>query len=93
MPAQHLVPAFAQALQLSPRAQAHALRALALDKDDAQPKDWNTKAAAALMLGAAWAGESCDNADLAREARVPETLVAKQYEAMAQRLKGLAPPK
>lgn len=93
MPAQHLVPAYAQALQLSSRAQAHALRALALDKEDAHANDWNSKAAAALLLGASWAGEPCDKGELAREARVPEQSVAKQFEAMVQRLKPFAPPK
>jgi transcription initiation factor TFIIIB Brf1 subunit/transcription initiation factor TFIIB len=91
MPAQHLVPAFAEALQLSPRAQANALRALALDAEEAKEKDWNGKAAAALLLGARWAGERCDEGELARQARVPEATVAKQLEAMAQRLSNVAP--
>lgn len=91
MPAQHLVPAFAHALQLSSRAQANALRALALDGEDAKEKDWNGKAAAALLLGARWAGERCDEEELARQARVPEATMAKQLEAMARRLKQHAP--
>ena len=91
MPAQHLVPAFANALHLSPRTQANALRALALDGEETKQQDWNAKAAAALLLGATWAGETVPKDRLAHEARVPEKAIAQQFQAMADRLKKHAP--
>jgi transcription initiation factor TFIIIB Brf1 subunit/transcription initiation factor TFIIB len=91
MPAQHYVPGFAHALHASSRAQANALRALAIAGGNTNEKEWKPEAAAALLLGAHWAGEKWTEADVAKAAGVPAQAVAKHYAVMAERLKGVAP--
>lgn len=89
MPAQHFVPKFATAVHASPRTQANALKALALAGNDPAEPEWKSRAAAALLLGAQWAGEKHTEADIARATGVPEQAVAKQYAIMAERLKNI----
>ncbi|HUR69112.1 MAG TPA: hypothetical protein VM370_07680 [Candidatus Thermoplasmatota archaeon] len=91
MPAQHFVPGLATAVNASSRAQANALKALALSGDDAGEKEWRDRAAAALVLGAHWAGEAQTPATLAKAAGVQEQAVAKHYAILADRLKSMAP--
>lgn len=91
MPAQHLVPSFATALNVSSRAQANALKALAFASEETPQAEWGPRAAAALILGAKWAGETLDPAEAARATHLPEEKVAKHYQAMAEQLKRLAP--
>ena len=91
MPAQHFVPSFANALHLSSRAQANALKALALSAETPKDTEWGPRAAAAVILGAEWAGESCDPSDAARAAHLPEEKVAQHYARLAAELKRHAP--
>lgn len=87
MPSQHFVPRFAQALHASPRVQANALTALALSPDEVIEAEWGARAAAALLIGAAWTGEKWTNEQVAQATGVPEKVVAKHYEKMAAALK------
>lgn len=91
MPAQHFVPSFANAMHASSRTQANALRALALSGEEGPQTEWRERAAAALLLGAEWAGEKWNKADLARVAGAQEGAVAKHYAAMAEKLRHIAP--
>jgi transcription initiation factor TFIIIB Brf1 subunit/transcription initiation factor TFIIB len=87
MPSQHFVPGFATALHASSRAQANALKALAIAGGATTEKDWKPEAAAALLIGAQWAGEKWTEKDVAKAAGVPEQAVAKHYAMMAEKLK------
>lgn len=91
MPAQHFVPSFANALQASSRTQAHALRALALCPDETVEREWRPRAAAAILLGAEWAGEPRTPGEVAQAAGVPEKAVSQHYQQMADRLRKFAP--
>ena len=88
MPAQHFVPSFANAIHASSRTQANALRALALAGDEPNEQVWKDRAAAALLLGAEWAGEPKSHAEVAKAAGVTEKAVAQHYQMLADRLKG-----
>lgn len=85
MPTHHFVPKLAETLHASPRAQANALRALALAPEEAPEKEWAPRAVAALRLGAEWAGEKW-KPDVA-EAGVQEAAVAKHYARLAEQLR------
>lgn len=85
MPTHHFVPKFAQTLHASPRAQANALKALAMTHEEMIEKEWAPRAVAALRLGAEWAGERW-NPDVAG-AGVQEAAVAKHYARMAEQLR------
>jgi transcription initiation factor TFIIIB Brf1 subunit/transcription initiation factor TFIIB len=87
MPAQHFVPSFANAIHASSRAQANALRALALAGEETVENEWKPRAAAALLLGSEWAGEERTRAELAKAAGVNEKAVAQHYQALADRLR------
>lgn len=87
MPAEHFVPRFAKDLQASPRVQANALKALALTNEKTPETEWRTIAAAALMIGADWAGEEWNEAQVAKATGVPEKSVAKHYADLAEKLR------
>lgn len=91
MPAQHFVPTFASAMHASSKTQAQALRVIALSGDEPAEKDWQTRAAAALLIGAEWAGEPCTPAEVAQATGVPEKKVAEHYAALANRMRRWAP--
>lgn len=87
MPAEHFVPRFANTLHASPRVQANALKALAMAAPKIPETEWRELAAAALIVGADWAGEDWNEADVARQVGVKEQTVAKHYEQLAASLK------
>lgn len=85
MPTHHFVPKLAQTLHASPRAQANALKALAMAPEEMIEKEWAPRAVAALRLGSEWAGERWD--PNLNEAGVKEALVAKHYARLAEQLR------
>jgi transcription initiation factor TFIIIB Brf1 subunit/transcription initiation factor TFIIB len=89
MPSQHFVPKFATTVRASSRTQANALKALALAGVEPAEPEWRSQAAAALLIGAMWAGEKHTEAELAEAAGVPEKAVAKHYADLAERLKNI----
>lgn len=92
MVAQNFVPRFAQTLNVSSVVEANALRALALTGDvgtvETGETDWAPRAAAALIVGASWIGETWTEEVVATATGVPEYELVRHVAKLAEQLEG-----